>query len=136
MKNLTLRCLKVAVPVVLLLSLLSCRKTETAAPVSLRDTAVPDSLSEEEQQTFHQDSSYQYEYRTGTSGDYHYTYDISGTDSNGDSVHGTVTMDGKTGTGTITTMGGDEIDVEVEWTGKGILTGTDAEGNSYDLEVD
>lgn len=94
-------------------------------------------LSEEvTKETYHTDTTYKYENRVGVSGDYQYTYDVSGTNENGDAVTGTITVRDKYGEGTVTDEAGNEIDVEVEWIGKGILKATDDEGNEYELEVD
>jgi hypothetical protein len=84
----------------------------------------------------HTNSRYKYEHRTGTTGNYTYNYDVSGTDENGNSVSGNIDMKGKYGSGTITEEDGNEIEVEVEWVGSGQLTATDDDGNTYDLEVD
>lgn len=65
-----------------------------------------------------------------------YNYDVSGSDISGNSVNGNVDMQGKYGTGSIRNESGDDIEIDVEWTGKGTLEGTDDSGNYYDLEVD
>ena len=44
--------------------------------------------------------------------------------------------DGKYGNGILTKANGDEIDINVEWIGKGKLLATDEEGNEYELYVD
>jgi len=113
----------------------ACRKKESADSENFA-TAPPENLTEEEQQTYHTDTAYKYEYRTGTSGDYQYDYDVSGTDDNGDEVTGNVTMHGKYGSGTITTANGDDVDVETEWVDYGKLKATDSDGNEYELEAD
>ncbi|MCG2611811.1 hypothetical protein LZZ90_09875 [Flavobacterium sp. SM15] len=86
--------------------------------------------------TYHVDEEHKYEYRTGTSGDYEYNYDVVGHDSNGDDVSGNVSMNGKYGTGTITTPDGDEVDVDAEWVDYGKLKATDENGNEYELEAE
>lgn len=120
---------------VMIFLFLSCLKKEVVAPIIAVDTATV-KLDEEQKQTYITDSSYKYEYRTGTTGDYEYNYDVSGTDYNGNAVSGNVTMNGKYGIGTITTDDGTEVDLDIEWTGKGTLTGTDTDGNIYDLETE
>ena len=78
-------------------------------------------------------SNYKYEYRNGTSGNYEYNYDVEGSDENGNSVTGNINIQGKYGSGTIEDENGNELDVEVEWTGNGTLEATDDEGNTYEL---
>ncbi|MBB3106513.1 hypothetical protein FHS24_001014 [Psychrobacter luti] len=80
-------------------------------------------------------TSYQYEDRTGTVGDYTYNYDVSGQDSFGDEVVGNIDISGKYGNGTITDSEGDEKNIDVEWTDYGILEATDDYGNTYEMEV-
>jgi hypothetical protein len=118
-----------------LLSLNSCKQKEQEQ----RQDFVPanaEELTAEELKTVHVDSNYKYEYRTGTSGDYGYNYDVSGYDYNGDEVTGNVSMQDKYGTGTITNAEGDEIEVDVEWVDYGELKATDPDGNEYELTVD
>lgn len=88
------------------------------------------------EETSHTDAAYKYENRVGVSGDYQYTYDVSGANKNGDAVTGTITVRDKYGEGSVIDEEGNEIDVEVEWIGKGILKATDDDGNEYELEVD
>lgn len=85
---------------------------------------------------YHVDTTYEYESRTGVSGNYEYEYDVSGTDSDGNEVTGTISVDGKYGSGTITNNNGETIEVEVEWVGKGELNATDENGNEYQLQVE
>ncbi|WP_442787273.1 hypothetical protein [Flavobacterium suncheonense] len=86
--------------------------------------------------TYHVDEEHKYEYRTGTSGDYDYNYDVVGHNDNGDEVSGNVTMNGKHGNGTITTPDGDEVEVDAEWIDYGKLKATDDDGNEYELEAE
>lgn len=86
--------------------------------------------------TYHVDEEHKYEYRTGTSGDYEYNYDVIGHNEDGDDVSGNVTMNGKYGNGTITTPDGDEVEVNAEWVDYGKLKATDENGNEYDLEAE
>ncbi len=85
----------------------------------------------------HYDSSYQYEYRSGTSGNYTYNYDVAGEDIyNSSSVSGSLDMRGKYGDGYIIDENGNEIQVDAEWTGYGEIEATDSEGNTYTLETE
>lgn len=86
--------------------------------------------------TYHTDSDYKYEYRTGNSGSYEYNYDVNGTDYDGNDISGNISVSGKYGEGTIEDANGDERDVEVEWVRYGVLEATDEDGNTYELEVD
>lgn len=92
-------------------------------------------ITPEEARTYHKDTIYQYEYRTGTSGIYEYNYDVTGFDLNGNPVNGSINVKGKYGAGIITNNEDEEINIEVEWIDYGKLKGIDNEGNEYDLEV-
>lgn len=81
------------------------------------------------------DSSYQYENRTGSSGHYEYTYDVTGHDADSNEVSGSITIQGKQGTGILTDTQNNEIEVDVEWIDYGKLKATDENGNEYELEV-
>ncbi len=94
------------------------------------------STSSNSNSTYHTDSRYKYESRTGSSGNFEYNYYVDGTDENGNSISGNVDMQGKYGSGTITDDDGEEKDVDVEWTGYGTMEAIDDDGNSYDLEVE
>ncbi len=85
---------------------------------------------------YHTDSHYKYEYRTGTSGDYEYNYDINGTDQDGNSVAGNIDISGKYGSGTIQDEDGNEKSIDAEWVDYGVLEVTDEDGNTYEMEVD
>lgn len=65
-----------------------------------------------------------------------YDYGVSGMDSNGNSVSGDVEVDQGGGSGTIINEDGEEVEIDVEWTGNGELEGTDTEGNTYELETE
>jgi hypothetical protein len=109
-----------------LLAILSCKKNEDKirySPKPQTDTIV------------HTDTTYEYEQRTGTSGNYEYTYDVIGTDSQGNEVTGTVEVEGKTGIGNLSDREGITFNVEVEWIDYGILNATDNHGNQYQLEI-
>lgn len=88
------------------------------------------------QQTYHADTTCKYEHRTGTSEEYQYSYDVLGSDGNGEEVTGTITVQDKYGKGTLTDTKGNEIAVETEWIGHGKLKATDKEGNNYELKVE
>ena len=112
---------------------ISCKKKEEVQPDNFITSPEVETINEE---TIHTDTTYEYEYRKGESGNYEYNYDVSGTDDNGDEVSGNVSMNGKYGSGTITNSEGEEIEVETEWIGKGVLKATDNDGNEYELNVD
>lgn len=124
------------IAIIVLLSLNSCKQKEEQQDQQNFVPANKEELTAEELKTVHVDTSYKYEHRTGTSGDYGYNYDVSGYDNNGGEVTGNVSMEDKYGTGTITNSEGEEIEVDVEWIGKGELKATDQDGNEYELTVD
>lgn len=117
----------------ILVMAISCKKKKDVQPDNFIATPASEVNNEE---TIHTDTTYEYEYRKGESGNYEYNYDVSGTDDNGNEVSGNVSMNGKYGTGTITNSNGEEIEVEAEWIGKGVLSATDNDGNEYELNVD
>ncbi len=86
--------------------------------------------------SYHADPDYKYEYRTGTSGNYRYNYDVNGSDPDGNDVSGNISVSGKYGEGIIEDANGDERDVDVEWVRYGVLEAIDEDGNTYELEVD
>lgn len=118
-----------------ILSAISCKQKEQERKQNFVPANTED-LTAEELKTVHTDTNYKYEYRTGTSGDYGYNYDVSGYDDIGNEVTGNVSMEDKYGTGTITNADGVEVEVNVEWIGKGELKATDDDGNEYQLTVD
>lgn len=87
-------------------------------------------------ESYHRDTNYKYEHRTGTSNNYSYNYDVNGFDEDGNSVSGNIDMNGKYGSRTITDEDGNDIEVEVEWVGSGQLEATNGDGKTYELEVD
>ena len=121
--------------IIVLLSLNSCKQKEEQQQQNFVPANTKD-LTQEELKTVHTDTNYKYEHRTGTSGDYGYNYDVSGYDNNGGEVTGNVSMEDKYGRGTITNSEGEEVEVDVEWIGKGELKATDSDGNEYELTVD
>jgi hypothetical protein len=82
--------------------------------------------------TYHTDTSFKYEYRTGDSGNYQYHYDVIGHKSSGEKVLGFVDMEGKYGKGTLA----DSIPVDAEWVGYGKIEAHDAKGKVYELIVE
>jgi hypothetical protein len=115
----------------ILLALIACKKSE------IQPEYQPSQETEqiEKEKTVHIDTSYEYEKRTGTSGHYEYTYEVVGTDNLGNEVIGEVVVEGKSGKGIITTSANQEIPVDVEWSGHGILKAVDEEGNEYELQI-
>lgn len=81
------------------------------------------------------DTSYHYEKRTGTSGNYEYTYKVTGVDSDGNEVTGTVEMEGEYGSGVIIDADEEKQTVEAKWIGYGVLKVTDSEGNEYEVKT-
>ena len=65
-----------------------------------------------------------------------YNYDVSGYSYEGDYVYGEIDVDQSGGDGYIYDEEGNEVHINVDWTGHGELEGYDSEGNYYDLEVD
>lgn len=84
----------------------------------------------------HYDSSYKYNYRTGYSGDYGYSYDVEGYSESGDYFYGNVDTEGKYGEGYIYDDYGNEVYVETEWIDYGVMEATDEYGNTYEFEVE
>ena len=60
----------------------------------------------------------------GSSGNYEYNYDISGSDEDGNSVNGNIDISGKYGSGYIEDEDGNEKYIDVEWIDYGVLEGT------------
>jgi len=87
-------------------------------------------------ETYHTNSQYKYEYRTGNSGNYEYNYDINGTDQDGNSISGNIDINGKYGSGTVQDEDGNEKYIDAEWVEYGVLEVTDEDGNTYEMEVD
>ena len=123
-----------AIAIVLSMLWLSCKQKEHQPSNFIPQNT--ESLTQEEKQTLHTDTTHKYEYRTGTSGNYTYNYDVSGFDTNGEEVSGNVNMEDKLGTGTLTISGGEEIEITVEWIGHGKLLAKDNQGKEYKLTVD
>jgi hypothetical protein len=118
------------IAIMLSLLMLSCKQKEQQPNNFLPKNT--ENLTKEEKQTLDTDTTHKYQYRTGTSGN----YDVSGFDTKGKEVSGSVYMEDKQGAGILTISGGEEIEVAVEWTGNGELLATDNQGNLYELTVD
>lgn len=86
----------------------------------------------QESKTYHTDSTYEYEYRTGDSGSYQYHYDVKGQNSKGEKVAGEVDMEGKYGVGKLN----NNTKIEAEWINKGEISAKDEKGNLYKLIVE
>ena len=113
---------------------LSWRKKEIASP----QTLLPESAEEitiDSVTNHHEDTTYQYEYRTGESGDYQYNYHVIATDVDGNELEGNINVEGKYGKGTITDLDGNEIEITTEWIGYGKLLGKNDDGNEYEIVV-
>ena len=117
-----------------ILIIASCKNNEESKPQNLI-LQEKHTIEIDDQTNLHQDTTYKYEYRTGTSGNYQYNYDVLGNDSDGNEVYGTINIEDKYGEGIIINPDKEEIEIEVEWIGQGKLKGTDKIGNEYDLEV-
>ena len=91
-------------------------------------------ITPEEAKTYHVDTGYQYEYRTGNSGHYEYNYDVKGIDSKGDSVFGNINVQGKFGAGILLDTV-KNIEIKTQWIAQGKLKAIDTNGNEYNLIV-
>jgi hypothetical protein len=121
--------------------LTSCQKKQPKIQPQnfYKEVITPDdikTITPDEAKTYHEDIHYHYKYRTGTSGNYKYSYVVNGLDQEGDSVSGVINIRGKYGAGTIITIDQETIDIQVEWIDYGKLKGTDEDGNIYNLETD
>jgi len=92
-------------------------------------------ITPEEAKTYHVDTEYQYEYRTGKSGHYEYNYDVKGVNTKGDSVYGNINVEGKYGAGILLSDTLNDIEIKTEWIEFGKLKATDNNGNEYCLKV-
>lgn len=120
--------------------LTSCKKEQPKIQPQTFYKAVitPDdikTITPEEAKTYHKDIHYHYEYRTGTSGNYKYNYEVNGLDQEGDSVSGVINVKGKYGAGIIINRDKETIDIQAEWIDYGKLKATDKKGNEYRLDV-
>lgn len=124
----------------LLFTFYSCKKA--AAPPQINTFYKPaitaedrKTITPEEAKTYHVNTTYKYEYRTGKSGHYKYNYDVKGINSKGDSVFGNINTEGKYGAGMLKTDSVGEIDINTEWISNGKLKASDKKGNEYSLIV-
>lgn len=120
--------------------LTSCKKEQPQIQPKTfyKEVITPDdikTITPEEAKTYHKDIHYDYEYRTGTPGNYKYDYLVKGLDQKGDSVSGVINVKGKYGAGIIINKEKETIDIQVEWIDYGQLKGNDEDGNEYKLEV-
>ncbi|MEM0577152.1 hypothetical protein [Flavobacterium polysaccharolyticum] len=125
---------------ILLSCILSCQKQPTQPKVQsfYQEKITPDdvkTLTPEEAKTYHRDTVYQYEYRTGTSGNYEYQYQVHGLNETKDSITGLINIKGKYGAGILIDKNQDTLAVEVEWIDYGVLKGKDQRGRYYELRV-
>ena len=122
---------------------LSCKqeasKSKEERVTLVKEKILPDdikTITPQEAKTFYKNPERQYEYRTGTSNNYEYNYDVVGTDSLQKPVKGNINVQGKYGAGIINVFEGKNVEVEVEWVDYGKLKGKDKEGNIYYLTVE
>ena len=112
----------------------TCRTKEIAKPQPLLPESA-EAITIDSLTNHHEDATYHYEYRTGTSGDYQYNYDVIATDVDGNELEGNINVEGKYGKGTITDLEGNEIEITTEWIGYGKLLGKDHDSNEYEILV-
>ncbi len=123
--------------VLLFVTLFNCKENNTKKEAIVKEQIKPFlKIPPKDDVTYHEDTTKEYEYRTGTSGDYTYNYNAYGFDTDGNKVTGSIAVDGKYGNGILTDKNGNEISIDVEWVGYGKLKATDKKGNEYELEVD
>ncbi|MCK3657710.1 hypothetical protein A4G18_03050 [Pasteurellaceae bacterium Pebbles2] len=95
-----------------------------------------DDLEEDDVQkdpTYHTNSQFMYNHRTGTSGNYTYNYDVE--DIEGLGITGNCDMNGKYGECSLMNDDGDEFYGEAEWVDYGIMEVTDEYGDVYEMEA-
>lgn len=126
----------------LLLTILSCQKTDAPPPPQInnfyQEVVTPDdrkTITPQEAKTYHVNKTYQYEYRTGNPGHYEYNYDVKGINAKGDSVCGNIIVQGKYGAGMLVGDTVAEIEINTEWVSYGKLKALDKKGNEYLLIV-
>jgi hypothetical protein len=126
----------------LFLVTLSCKKASAPPPPEINSFFKPaitaddrKTITTEEAKTYHVNDTYQYQYRTGNSGQYEYNYDVKGIDIDGDSVFGNINVQGKYGAGILLNDTIPDIEINTEWVAYGKLNATDLQGNKYQLIV-
>ncbi len=124
------------------LSFLGCKRELELPPPKVnsfyKEVITPEDrkvITPEEAKTYHVDTEYQYEYRTGKSGHYEYNYDVKGVNIKGDSVFGNINVEGKCGAGILIFDSIADIEIKTEWIEYGKLKATDQNGNEYYLKV-
>jgi hypothetical protein len=126
----------------LLLVTLSCKRA-SAPPLPqinslYKQVIKPDdrkTITAEEAKTYHVNTTYQYEYRTGNPGHYEYNYDVKGINIKGDSVCGNINVQGKYGAGILIGDTIADVEINTEWVSYGKLKACDKNGNEYQLIV-
>jgi hypothetical protein len=130
--------------ILFLLIAVSCRKASAPLPSEInsfykqanRITADDrKTITAEEAKTYHVNTTYQYEYRTGNPGQYEYNYDVKGINIKGDSVCGNINVQGKYGAGILIGDTIADIEIDTEWISYGKLKASDKKGNEYQLIV-
>lgn len=126
----------------LFLVTLSCKKASAPPPPEINSFFKPaitaddrKTITAAEAKTYHVNDTYQYQYRTGNSGQYEYNYDVKGIDIDGDSVFGNINVQGKYGAGILLNDTIPDIEINTEWVAYGKLNATDLQGNKYQLIV-
>jgi hypothetical protein len=124
----------------LLFTLNSCKKEQqqTTPEAEPKPFYAPSTVLEEPtaEPTYREDTTTQYEYRVGESGNYTYNYDVVGEDQNGNKVSGNITIKDKYGNGTLTNQKGNTFPVTAEWIGYGKLLAKDKKDNEYLLQAE
>ena len=92
-------------------------------------------ITPEEAKTYHVNTTYKYQYRTGHPSNYEYNYDVKGINIKGDSVFGNIITQGKYGAGILKTDSIPELEINTEWVSNGKLKALDKNGNEYQLIV-
>ena len=129
------------IPLLLLsIGLMSCTKQLPPQKINTfyKEVITPEdrkTITPEEAKTYHINTEYHYEYRTGKSGHYEYNYDVKGINTKGDSVFGNINIAGKYGAGILTNDTILDIEIKAEWVDYGKLKAIDSKGNLYDLVV-
>ncbi|WP_125719970.1 hypothetical protein [Flavobacterium ustbae] len=126
-----------------LLFFFSCKKASAPPPQPQVSTFYKNvitaddrkTITPEEAKTYHVNSTYKYEYRTGHPGHYKYNYHVKGINIKGDSVFGNINTEGKYGAGILITDSIPELEINTEWVSHGKLKAVDKKGNEYQLVV-
>ncbi|MCV2483636.1 hypothetical protein OD917_01775 [Flavobacterium sp. SH_e] len=127
----------------LLFFLFSCKKASAPPPLPQVNSFYKPviqaddrkTITPEEAKTYHVNTTYKYEYRTGHPGNYEYNYDVKGINIKGDSVFGNINTQGKYGAGILKTDSIPELEINTEWVSNGKLKALDKNGNEYQLIV-